>query len=203
MSAHMSFQNWKKDRTRTTGHPTGRSKSGDRVFGGSLLEGRRKSSRPLSRKHVIHLVMKSSQARGPQSFLRPRLSRMVSEVFRRQAKLAKVTILDFVNVGNHLHVTVRIHDRERYKQFVRATAGLIARKSLEKERGPAAKEARLERIKKTNSNKAGFWDYRPFTRIVYWGREVHTMMSYLEKNKKQSEVLLEKLFSAEELFSSA
>lgn len=43
-----------------------------RFFGGALLKGKRKNLRPLSSKDPIHIVMRSTFAKGNDSFLAQR-----------------------------------------------------------------------------------------------------------------------------------
>lgn len=177
------------------------------------MEGRRKATRPLSTKHAIHLVLKSSGARDSRSLLRPRLARMARQVLFHQAKKSNIKILDYVNVGNHLHLTIRLHDRQGFKKFSRAATGLIARQALKKERGPARiattetelkSNSRQSESTKSSPKKTPFWDHRPFTRIVTWGRDLKALMRYLEKNRKQSLLVMQELYrSGDEEFSSA
>ncbi len=60
---------------------------------------------------------------------------------RKQAKACGVKLYHLVNVGNHLHMVVKIEDRKLYRNFIRSVSGLIARQFLQKQRGPEKTEA--------------------------------------------------------------
>src|SRR3989338_8692019 len=139
-------------------------------FGGSSLKGNAKKARPLDRKKPIHLVMRSSIAKGEKSFLRN--GKRVRGIVRRQAKRFGVRIYEFAVVGNHFHLLVRITTPQTFKGFLRAVSGLIARAILGAERG--AKKG----IK--------FWDARPFTRIVEWGRGYAHAKAYVIQNRLEA-----------------
>ena len=63
---------------------------------------------------------------------------------------------------------MRIHSRRALNRFLRAVSGLIARFIMKAERGKACG------IK--------FWDARPFTRIVIWGKAFKAAKEYVELN---------------------
>jgi hypothetical protein len=69
--------------------------------------------------------------------LHPNHVKKVNACVRKQAKAAGIRLYHFVNVGNHLHLVLRINDRRRFRVFIRAITGLIARQVLGAERGPA------------------------------------------------------------------
>ena len=140
------------------------------MFGGALQRSHPKSKRPLSTKHAVHLVLKSNLARGTKSFLSPRNAGKIESLIRKRAKIAGVRIYHFVNVGNHIHLVIRLHNRAAYANFVRTVTGLIARHVLGAQRN-AAKGLK-------------FWQARPFTRLVSWGRDYNRLRDYyMEKNR--------------------
>lgn len=114
----------------------------------------------------MHLVMRSSMAKGSKSFLR--FSNRVETILRRQAKLHGVKIYRFANAGNHLHLIVLPLSRAAFNGFIRSVSGLLARLILGAERGSAKNQK--------------FWDKRPFTRVVEWGREFRVVSRYLMQN---------------------
>ncbi len=146
---------------------------GEKQFGGGLLRGNPRGARPISTKRPMHLVLKSSMATGKRSFLMPERSKRIEEMIHRLGKLQGVRIYRFANSGNHLHLLVLPRSRKAFSQFVRSISGVAARLSLEKERGkarpPDSKDATTR--KRSIAPKPAFWDARPFTRIVDWGRE--------------------------------
>ncbi|MBL7671191.1 MAG: transposase [Bdellovibrionaceae bacterium] len=154
-----------------------------RVFGGALLKGNPKTRRPISTKEPIHLVLKSKFAFGPRSMLQRYNVNKIEEIVRKQAKKCGLRIYHFVNVGNHLHLVIKLHDRKGYAKFIRALSGLIARHVLKKERGPTRNELSDEN---RASRKMSFWVARPFTRLIAWGRDYNHVARYMEKNRDQS-----------------
>jgi REP element-mobilizing transposase RayT len=144
-------------------------------FGGSLLKNSNaKTKRPLATKRSMHLVLRSSVAKGPKSFLRR--SRAVEAIINRQARIHSVRIYKLANAGNHLHLVVTPSSRIAYNRFIRSVAGLIARLVRNKQRGAS------KAINAIRAGKIKFWDKRPFTRIVEWGREFRDVLGYLRKN---------------------
>jgi REP element-mobilizing transposase RayT len=140
-----------------------------RVFGGGLLKNSNaKSARPISTKESMHIVLRSSLAKGSLSMLRANRASKIRECVEAQAKRFQVKIYQFSNVGNHLHILVKAGHRALFKSFLRSITGLIARITLGVQRG-AAKSIK-------------FWDYRPFTRIVAWKRDFKTVFFYLIQN---------------------
>ena len=137
-----------------------------KTFGGSLLKGNPRSPRPLSLKRPLHLVLRSSIARGDLSLLRR--AREIEDLVHRTARASDVKVYRFANSGNHLHLIVRPRTRRAFHAFIRAITGLIARLVLCAERGRA--------------HGTRFWDARPFTRIIEWGREFRQVGDYLLQN---------------------
>jgi REP element-mobilizing transposase RayT len=136
-------------------------------FGGDFLKNSHaKEKRPISIKRSMHLVMRSSKAKSELSFLRK--DKRIKEVIATQARAFGVKIYRLANGGNHLHIILLPRSREAFNGFIRAISGLIARLVLGVERGKA------KRLK--------FWDKRPFTRIVEWGRGFKTVSNYLLQN---------------------
>ena len=151
-----------------------------RTFGGSLLKGNPRERRPLSTQNPIHLVLKSRLAIGERSMLRRTHSRAIEDLVRRQARQHGLRLYHYVNVGNHLHIVVRSKDRRGFQNFVRSISGVIARIVTERERGPA-QPLRTDHEKR--KSRLGFWDARPFTRIVTWGRDYLTVSAYIARNQ--------------------
>ncbi|MBK7961291.1 MAG: transposase [Bdellovibrionales bacterium] len=98
-----------------------------RQFGGTLLKGNAKSARPLSTKEAVHLVLKSAQAIGTKSMLHTYNVSKIDEIIRNHARLCRIRIYHLVNVGNHLHLVIKLDDRKEFQKFIRVITGLIAR----------------------------------------------------------------------------
>jgi REP element-mobilizing transposase RayT len=141
-------------------------KNNVKYFGGARLTSHPKVKRPLSLKRSAHLVMRSLIAKGTYSFLKH--DQVIQNLVNKQAKSFGVKIYRFANGGNHLHMIILPRSRRAFNAFIRSIAGLIARLILGAERG-SAKDLR-------------FWEKRPFTRIVEWGREFRSVCNYLHQN---------------------
>ncbi len=139
-------------------------------FGGSHLKGNARSKRPLSTKEALHLVLRSSKARGTLSFLSPKRAKRIKDCVFRQARQKHLKIYRYANSGNHLHIILLPRTREAYRCFIRAISGLISRMTQECERGRPCGE------------KTPFWDKRPFSRIIAWGRDFKSVAQYVERN---------------------
>jgi REP element-mobilizing transposase RayT len=168
------------------------AKSFKKAYGGSLYKTRegRRGPRPLATKQSMHLVLRSSQARGAWSFLKPKNSKMVLFIVTRFAQKYGVRIRSMANVGNHLHFQIQLANRRTYHHFIRATTGTIALQITGRSRwNNTAKGTRPLK----------FWDARPFTRIVTSLREKLTLKHYIQVNqlegfgytKNQARFLLE------------
>jgi len=147
---------------------TGFEKLKVKDFGGSLNKGNPRDSRPISTKRPMHLVMRSTLARGEKSFLRPARAKHIKNLVQRLAQGNGVKVYRFANSGNHLHMIVLPKSRDGFNAFIRAISGLIARITLGVERGRAL--------------GLKFWDARPFTRILEWGKDYTHACRYLLQN---------------------
>jgi hypothetical protein len=88
---------------------------------------------------------------------------------KRQAERFGVRVYNYANSGNHIHILVRPpRDRAKLAGFLRALSGLIARLTLKAERGCA--------------RGIRFWDHRPFSRVVPYGRRFETCWRYVARN---------------------
>ena len=67
-------------------------------FGGALLEGKRKTMRPLSTKHPLHLVLKSAH----QNLFNPGNINL-ENLIKSQAKKFGIKIYDFALSWDHIH----------------------------------------------------------------------------------------------------
>lgn len=144
-----------------------------RAFGGSRLKGNPKTKRPFSRKHLIHLILKSSYAKGKYSFLHKRNKSEVDQTVKSLAKRFGIELKDYVNVGNHLHILIKAAHRSQMTKFLRALSGIIPRKILNCEKGKPI--------------DFKFWDGRPFTKIISEGlRPFRYIKKYFDKNRGQA-----------------
>lgn len=142
-------------------------------FGGSLLKkSHAKKARPISTKHSIHLTLRSSKARGEKSFLANRKrSTLIESKVKFIADKFGVQIYRYANVGNHIHLLVRVRYRRGFISFLRSISGVIARIALGAEKG----KAQLQ-------EGATFWDQRPWTRVLTWRKDFENVKKYVEQN---------------------
>ena len=165
-----------------------------------MLEGRRKTIRPLTSKDSIHFVLRSTWAMGSDSFLAKRNRRKIDQIITRFALKFGVRIYQRAINSNHLHLLLRITNRRLYKAFIKAISGQIAsqvmgqksfrefaRSRLEAYSGDGSKSVKSEPQKlKTEQRRlkltACFWEFRLFSRVVNWGRDFKTCVQYLKQN---------------------
>lgn len=155
------------------------------AFGGSLLKNSNaKIARPISTKKPMHLVLRSSVAIGKKSFLRSKFNARIRAIIRKQAQINGVKIYGVANKGNHFHLLLLPRSRKAYLNFVRAISGLIARVISGAERGKALSKAADSGQRTAASLKSKkFWDQRPFTRIIEWGRNLNFALRVFESGR--------------------
>src|SRR4051812_13041406 len=95
------------------------------AHGGSLNAGKRKQRRPLDPKRSIHLVLRSTRAKGPWSLKRFEIK--IRSLLYREASRRNVKIYQYANSGNHLHLLLKARTLLGFQQFLKTTSGLIAR----------------------------------------------------------------------------
>jgi len=125
-------------------------------FGGELLKGRRKSRRPLSTKKPIHLVFRAD-IKGHQSLKKSR--QWINTTIKIYSERFDIKVYQQGLEWNHFHLVVKTARRECFQNFLRALAGVIALK-----------------LKLS-------WAYRPFTRVLNWGRSFRTALRYTLQNE--------------------
>jgi REP element-mobilizing transposase RayT len=149
------FENSKENKARTT-------------HGGMRTKGRRKTKRPLSTKHALHVVLKSKKAIGQRSFFKHQ--QRIHRILNQYGKRYGVQIKDSVNMGNHIHLKIKITERKYFQNFLRTVTALIARKVTGASKG----------------NKFGkFWDGLVFTRVVKTSFEERQLTGYFHANRVQ------------------
>jgi hypothetical protein len=140
-------------------------------FGGSLIKGNAREARPISVKRPMHLVMRSSRAKGEHSLLARSLR--IERAIRRVGARKGVKVYRYANSGNHLHLVILPKSRAAYHAFIRAISGIVARIALRVERGKA--------------RGLKFWDALPFTKIIEWGRQFINAHWYVLQNMLEAE----------------
>src|SRR5258708_4081081 len=143
------------------------------AFGGALLKNSHaKDQRPISTKRTMHMVLRSSLCKGALSFLEYKNSRMIQKILKNQSKIHGVKIYKIGQAYNHIHLLLLPKTREGFIAFSRAVTGLIPRSLLGAQKGKAKGKK--------------FWDKRPWTRIISWGREFGGIVKYLEQNNLEA-----------------
>ena len=131
-------------------------------FGGSKLKGVRKSARPLSTKRPVHLVLKATNA-----FFLLRQMKCVEQVLGKYGKRFGVQIYELGVQADHLHICLRISNRDGYRKWIRAVASVLV--------------VQISGLK---------WHLRPFTRIGSWGQDFKRVGNYIKKNRTEGEFML-------------
>jgi REP element-mobilizing transposase RayT len=143
--------------------------------GGSVRPGRRKIARPFSARRPMHVVLRSTLARGRWSLRRPETEELLRKVMRTLAHRNDVRVYEFANAGNHVHMVVRAKQRPHFQAFLRAFAGIAARLVTGARRGrPVGK----------------FWDDLAYSRLLRWGREFDRARAYVIRNEFEARGLL-------------
>ena len=169
--------------------------------GGGRREGKRKLARPVTTKRPMHVVLKSSQARGEHSMLSPKVVRKIEARLHADAAKNQVRIRGYVNVGNHLHLIVQPRTRAGFQRFLRTFSGVVARMVTGARRGRAVNGAASRGgvcagAARRGSARGGspgvgsqaraFWDALAFSRVVTLGRAYEGLKKYFEMNSAES-----------------
>lgn len=139
--------------------------------GGDVRKGKRKLARPLNAKLPMHIVLRSSRAKGTWSMLRPALAARIKRTVHTLSRRCDVRVYRYANVGNHVHILGQARSRPAFQSFLRAFAGVTARIVTSARRGrPVGR----------------FWDRLAYTRIVSWGRDFRGVGAYVTQNEQEA-----------------
>ena len=127
-------------------------------FGGELNLNKRKSRRPLDPKKPLHIVLRAGVYKPVFLHQDPLINKLIEKWAARFA----IKIYESSVNANHVHLVIGFKHRKLYHYFVRALSGQIAQKL---------------KIK---------WEFRPFTRIIEWGRDFKNACAYVVKNQKEA-----------------
>ncbi len=170
-------------------------------YGGELMKSRagRRGPRPLDTKNTMHLVLRSSKAKGEWSFLKRENKLKIQKILNKFSARYGIQILSFANVGNHLHLHLKLTNRFGYKPFIRAVTSTIAMavtKCSRWSRGgygysvsdssnanSAIGSNNAKSGNSTNGKRTKFWDYRPFTRIIFGFAAFKRLNRYIKVNQ--------------------
>lgn len=144
-------------------------------FGGNLTHGRRKTARPIATKRAMHIVLRSSRARGGWSLLNPEKRKVVDRAIAAATERFQVRVYNRANVGNHIHFVLKARTHDAYRAFIRYLSGRIAFEVTGAKKGRAA---------------GRFWDSIPYSRVLEWGRDFINARIYITKNLFEGEGLV-------------
>jgi REP element-mobilizing transposase RayT len=141
------------------------------AYGGELLKTRkgRAYGRPLDTKNTMHLVLRSSKARGEWSFRYKNNSLKIKNIVTKFSEKYGIKVLSLANVGNHLHFQIKLSNRQTYKPFIRAITAAIA--------------MAITNASRWNPSQGKFWDYRPFTRVIQSFKAFLNLRNYIQINQ--------------------
>ena len=190
-------------------------KNQPKSYGGELLKTRkgRSQGRPLDTKNTMHLVLRSSKARGELSFWKPKNKNEIKRIISKFSGKYGVKVLSMANVGNHLHFQIKLSNRYGYFAFIRAITAAIAMAVTNVSRWNSLGSATWQRALESRVNalstgealpatpgrsaagsapvgahrdarsRSSFWDYRPFTRVVMGLRAFLNLRDYIRVNE--------------------
>ena len=136
---------------------------------GGSLRNPQKRKRPLGVRSSLHLVLRSTKARGQWSFLRHKSE--IEQLLEKFSKKYHVKLNSFANAGNHLHLHIKVPSRKHYRAFIRALSSAIM-----------MKVTGYSRWKRTPEGFQ-FWDQRPFSRIISTWSEFLNLGKYVQLNR--------------------
>lgn len=139
--------------------------------GGDINKGKRKIARPVDTKRAMHVVLRSTRAKGPYSLLTYPNQKYLRYLFGYLQRSFPVKIYEFANVGNHLHIVVRAKTRSGFRNFLRTLTALLAR--------------RITGAKKGNPS-GKFWDGLAYTKVIKWGRHFRNLKNYIAINQLEA-----------------
>jgi putative transposase len=153
-------------------------------FGGSLSTKRRfRTARPVSTKESMHLILKSSVAKGRFSLRAGDNFQKIDAIVKRNCAKFGVKLLKYSNNFNHLHFHVKLSSRVLYKRFVRSVSAHIAMSVS----GACKSKSMYQAV-----GQKTFWDRRPFSRIVRGWRGFKIVSDYVKLNQLEAEQIIPK-----------
>ncbi|MAV92470.1 MAG: hypothetical protein CL676_13710 [Bdellovibrionaceae bacterium] len=129
-----------------------------KLSNGGSLQNTRQTQRILSHRKPIHLVLKSKKT---HNLFRHRSG--IQNLLINQAHKFNITLHTWSIQKDHVHISLKIPNRESYIKFIRAFTGLMARK-LGK----------------------GLWTQRPFTRVLSGSqKDFWNLNNYIFRNEME------------------
>jgi len=138
-----------------------------------MKKAKNRHDRPVTSKYPMHLVLKSSKAKGEFSFRSAKNLKRVRHIVDQHCRRYGVKLHEFSNNFNHLHILAKFPSRPIYVRFIRSLSGALALAVT-----GASKSKNLKQIL-----GGKFWDFRPFTRIVIGNRAYRIARDYVILNQ--------------------
>lgn len=132
-------------------------------FGGYLLLHKARSKRPHNKGQALHIVLRRDDTQKVD-FRNHRIE--ITKLLNAFALRAQVRLYKFAIVSNHIHILLMAGNTESYNYFVRSVSGRLAQ------------ALKIQ------------WAYRPYTRIISWGRDYNGTAQYIEKNQLEADGLI-------------
>ncbi|OYZ18663.1 MAG: hypothetical protein B7Y39_13185 [Bdellovibrio sp. 28-41-41] len=169
------------------------------TYGGVLRKRKLgRTSRPLSGREPIHLVLKAQKAFLRTGTLRSPYSRAIIERnIQKYARRFHIKIEQYSIQSDHIHFLIRAPKRFHYQYFFRVIAGQIAQQF---QRAGALKSTMTGTPHGTQTttkscsgtglknceSSTGLWMYRPFTRVVRGYRAYRIVRDYVQLNEAEA-----------------
>jgi REP element-mobilizing transposase RayT len=143
------------------------------AYGGDLRKkAENRGPRPLVfRSGSMHITLRSLMAKGIYSFQHSSKRQKVKNFVYSFSQGKGVKILSYANVGNHIHLHVKLHNQALYFGWIRGLSS-----------GLAMISHGLEGLKKLKDLNQKFWDQRPFSRVIRSFKHFLNTKSYVEVN---------------------
>ncbi len=151
-----------KNRNKTTKLSIVQTKT---FYGGTLRY--RKLLRTIEDKKALHLILSCGLNR--QGFSLRTYVSLINAYILKFSSLFQVKIYKLSVNSNHIHILLKVRDRDAFKRFIRSVSASIA-----------------VSIKAQYDYEGPFWQDRPFTRVVTWGREYSGIKEYILLNFKEA-----------------
>jgi len=152
-------------------------------FGGSLLKGSHaKTKRPFRPHLALHVVLKMNpkicDESDPKIFTRKSLFVFMNEIdgiLQEQARRHRIRVYGAANSGNYLHLVIQAPSKVHLNSFLRAFSGRVAQ---------IVQGQKIEKSRK--SFQEMFWEARPYSRLVSWGKDFRGLLRYIGINATET-----------------
>lgn len=144
-----------------------------KAYGGDLRKkAKNRGARSLVyRSGSMHFTLRSTKAKGLSSFQHSKNRQRIKNFVESFSAKKGIRLLSFANVGNHLHLHVKVHNHVLYKAWIRGLTSGLAMIAMGLDGLQALKQKGLR-----------FWDQRPFSRVIQSFRHFLNTKSYVEIN---------------------